>query len=452
MSECHDAFLAKLRERLGELERLCSPRGYAVAFSGGIDSRVLLEGCHRLGTRLPLRALHVDHGLQPESPRWAEHCRNVARALGIDFEAVSVAVHADTGQSVEAAAREARYGALSALLGPEEMLLTAHHEDDQLETVFLRLMRGTGVRGLRGVLESGQLASGYVGRPLLTCSKAEISAAADRWELDWIEDPSNRDERFDRNYLRAAVLPALRQRWPAVARTVSRAARQMADAEEILTAAAESDARSITDLARIPIERLADLSAARQRNLLRYLVEANELPLPSAKQLEEVVSALGILRPDAQTCVSWPGADARIFGGNVYLMRSLPECSSSEQVGSVSPTRPWAGPEGQIALVESADPRDAMVFPDAWAAAGLSVRFRRGGERFRPQGAAHHRALKKLLQEAGIVPWMRSRIPLLYRNDELVGVGDLWVCDGARGATGSRKAWRVHWSKHPPLR
>ncbi|NIW25096.1 MAG: tRNA lysidine(34) synthetase TilS, partial [Gammaproteobacteria bacterium] len=223
-----DAFLAKLRQRLAELEQACSPTGFAVAFSGGVDSHVLLEGCHRLELALPLRALHVDHGMQPQSPQWAEHCRSTAGALGVDFELVNVAVHAEAGQSVEAVAREARYAALGALLRSGEMLLTAHHEDDQLETVFLRLMRGAGVRGLRGVLESGQLSAGYVGRPLLTFSKAEIVAAANHWELDWIEDPSNRDERFDRNYLRATVLPALRRRWPAVARTVTRAARQMA--------------------------------------------------------------------------------------------------------------------------------------------------------------------------------------------------------------------------------
>lgn len=448
-----DIFLAKLRQQLAELEQARAPTGYAVAFSGGVDSRVLLEGCHRLEPNLPLRALHCDHGLHPESPRWAEHCRGAADALGIDCEVVRVDVPVDSGHSVEAAAREARYAALSALLRPREMLLTAHHEDDQLETVLLRLMRGSGVRGLRGVLQSGRLSSGYVGRPLLVLSKREILAVADRWGLEWIEDPSNQDERFDRNYMRAAVLPALQRRWPAVARTVSRTARQMVDAEEILATVAEADAAAIrvADRARAPVAGLTGLSAARQRNLLRYLLEANELPLPSAKQLEEVISALGVSRPDAQTRVSWPGADARVHGGNLYLMRSLPECSSRDDAGSVTPDRPWTGPEGQVTLVEAADPREAAVVPDAWAAAGLSVRFRRGGERFRPHGAMHERSLKKLLQEAGIVPWMRSRIPLLYRDEELVSVGDLWICDRARAVAGSGRAWKVCWSEHPPL-
>ena len=446
-----DAFLAKLRQQLAELERACDPSGLAVAFSGGIDSRVLLEGCHRLELGLPLRALHVDHGLQAESSSWAQHCRKAAGALGIDFEVASVTVHADAGQSVEAAAREARYAALGALLSPGEMLLTAHHEDDQLETVLLRLVRGAGVRGLRGVLERGRLAGGYVGRPLLAFSKTEIADAANRWGLDWIEDPSNRDERFDRNFLRANLLPVLQQRWPSVARTVSRAARQMVDAEEILSEAAEADAAGIVDHSRIPIVQLINLSTARQRNLLRHMLKTNELPLPSAKQLEEVLSALAVQRPDAQACVSWPGADARVHGGHLYLMRSLPAPSSSDAIGSVDPGRPWTGPEGRLTLVAATDPSEATVFPDAWAAAGLSVRFRRGGERFRPQGSAHERALKKLLQEAGIVPWMRSRIPLLYHDEELVGVGDLWVCDRARGASKSEKAWKVRWSEHPPL-
>ena len=452
MSERNDAFLEKLRLQLGRLERACSPSGYAVAFSGGIDSRVLLEGCHRLGLRLPLRALHVDHGLQPESGRWAERCRDAARGLGIAIEVSHVRVDTVAGQSVEAAAREARYAALGALLRPGEMLLTAHHEHDQLETVLLRLLRGAGVRGLRGIFESAPLAGGYVGRPLLAFPKAEISAAAARWELEWIEDPSNSDKRFDRNYLRAAVLPALEQRWPAVARSVSRAARQMTDAEALLTEAAEADAAGVDDPARVPIGQLRALSAARQRNLLRFLLESLRLPLPSARQLEEVVSALSVVRPDARTCVSWPGADARIHDGHLYLMRSLPQGSSSDHAGSVSPDTPWTGPEGRLTLVEAADPLEATALPDTWATGGLSVRFRRGGERFKPRGAAPHRTLKKLLQEAGIVPWMRSRIPLLYRDEQLVAVADLWVSDGGRDVRGGEKAWQVRWSEHPRLR
>jgi len=447
-----DAFLVKLRQRLVELARTCSPSGLAVAFSGGVDSSVLLDGCHRLGFGLPLRALHVDHGLHPESGFWAERCRATAEALGVSSEVVEVTVATAAGQSIEAAAREARYRALGALLSPGEMLLTAHHEDDQLETLLLRLMRGAGVRGLRGVLESGQLAAGSFGRPLLAFSKAEIVAAARRWQLEWVEDPSNRDERFDRNYLRAAVLPALQRRWPAAARTVSRAARQMADADALLTVVADVDAAGIAERARIPVTHLTELDSARQKNLLRHLLDANGLPLPSAKQLEELVSALDVVRPDAQTCVSWPGTDARIHGGHLYLMHPLPARSADEDAGSVSPEKSWVGPEGRLALIEAADPRDPGALPDVWANPGLSVRFRHGGERFKPHGAAHHRALKKLLQEAGIVPWMRSRIPLLYRDDELVVVGDLWVGDAARHEVSGGRAWQVRWSAHPPLR
>lgn len=441
-----DTFLAKLGRQMAELERACAPSAFAVAFSGGRDSSVLLAGCRRLDLGLPLRALHVDHGLQPDSRQWARHCAQAARDQGVEFRSVRVEIGGRSSHGLEAQAREHRYRALGELLGAGEMLLTAHHQDDQLETVLLRLFRGAGVKGLRGIVASGALGRGFLGRPLLAFSRAEISAAAQAWELQWLEDPSNRDLRFDRNYLRATVLPSIRRRWPAVARTVSRAAAQMADAEGVLDALADRDARGIDDPSRISLAALRALDAPRRRNLLRHLLRSLDLPLPSARQLEQLLGAVDVARPDARACVRWPGAEAHVYGDRLYLMAELAPPTTRRPAGRVRPGQPWSGPEGRIELVAAAD---GPALPDAWAREGLDVRFRAGGERLKLYGAAHHRPLKKLLQEARIVPWMRARMPLLYHDGQLVAVGELWISDRARAAPSAAPGWRVRWSGHP---
>jgi tRNA(Ile)-lysidine synthase len=446
-----DAFLAKLRQQLTEFEQTCAPSGYAVAFSGGVDSTVLLAACQRLKLLLPLRALHIDHGLHSQSGQWARQCATTAQALGVDFESARITVSDGAGGNLEAIARERRYGALGELLRAGEMLLTAHHEEDQLETLIMRLLRGAGVKGLRGILARGAFAGGYLGRPLLVFSKEEIVAVATAWRLEWLEDPSNREQRFDRNYLRSSVLPAVKARWPAAARTVARAARQMAEAEALLGQLAAADAGELADPARVPLSLLRRLDRARRRNLLRYLLAAGELPLPSARQLEELIAAVEVTRRDAQTRVQWPGAEARVHGECLYLMVTAPDSWEARAPGMLRPGRPWTGPEGRLELVEATCDDGEAALPDTWVREGLSVQFRRGGEVLKPFGALHHRRLKKLLQEAHVVPWMRQRIPLLYRAEQLVAVGDLWVCEAARPELATGPRWRVRWTDHPSL-
>jgi tRNA(Ile)-lysidine synthase len=446
------AILDKLGAELAALERDLHPAGYAVAYSGGIDSTVLLAACRRLDPAVPLRALHVDHGLHVDSGAWTQHCRRFAESIGVELESVAVDIDRHSGQSVEALARDARYSALQALMRAGEVLLTAHHRDDQLETVLMRLLRGSGVRGLRGITACSRLPPGHLARPLLDVSRDEIWQAAAAWKLQWLDDPSNDDERFDRNYWRAVVLPGLKRRWPSVGVTVSRTARQMRDAEEILAEVAAADAVGLGAVDPIPRRRLTELTPARQRNLLRQLLESRGLPLPDAARLEQVLCALRVARRDARPHVAWPGAEARVFRDALYLMPPLGPRSEPGYSAPLAPGEAWIGPEGRIELIPADGDADAAPgLPDTWVADGLRLSFRCGGERFKPAGSGHNRALKKLLQEAGIVPWMRSRIPLLRRDDALMAVGDLWVSDAARFALGAGARWRVRWTKHPAL-
>ena len=438
-----DRLLDSLGRSLAELPG--APRNFAVAFSGGADSSVLLAAICRLTPRPEVRALHVDHGLHPDSQAWERHCRAAAAAIDVDYRSLRCPVEAAPGESLEARARTVRYRALKELLAPGETLLTAHHADDQLETVMLRLLRGTGVRGLRGIAPLQPFGDGFLARPLLGVSRAEILASARDWRLEWIEDPSNRDTRFDRNYVRAELIPRITARWPAAARTVGRAASQMAEAQQILDQAALADAPG--DPERIECVVLRDLSPVRRRNVLRHSMIRLGLPVPDTRQMDELLRALEVRRRDARPRVQWPGGEARIYRDRLYLLEPLPAASPQGYSGEVSPARPWSGPEGKLRLVSGV----GRGLPADWAEAGFSVRFRKGGERFRPMGRPHSRPLKKWLQEAGVPPWLRARIPLLYREDALVAVGDLWVANAAAGTADDRTRWQVQWTDHPRL-
>lgn len=419
----------------------------AVAFSGGLDSTVLLAALLRLERPFRVRALHVDHGLHPESSAWTEHCRSVVGKLGVSFDSGRVTLETTSSQGIEAAARDSRYAMLASLMEPGELLLTAHHRDDQLETVMLRLLRGSGVRGLRGITPYRRFGPGGLARPMLAISKDEIRRCAGLWKLNWIEDPSNPNLRFDRNYLRSEVIPPLQRRWPSAAVTVSRAARQMTAAQEILDEIAGSDSSEIETPERISLNYLREIPEPRRANLLRFLIAELGLNVPNARQLQQLLAAIDVTRPDAQTQVQWPGVEARVFREHLYLFEPLVAASAPDYVGRIGVDAPWEGPEGRLDLC----PSEGAGFSQAWVEEGLSVRFRIGGERFKPLDSAHSRTLKKWLQLAGVVPWMRARIPLLYRESRLVAVGDLWLSDEVRDAAGDGPAWRVAWSDHPPL-
>jgi tRNA(Ile)-lysidine synthase len=442
----HDAFAARLRAVLDGWAAQHAPPRVTVAFSGGLDSTVLLATLCRIERPAHVRVAHVDHGLQPRSAEWSEHCARVAAAHGVEFVALSVAVDRGSGEGLEAAAREARYGALRELLAPGEWLLTAHHADDQLETVLLRMLRGTGVRGLRGIIAFAPFGAGWLGRPLLGFTRNELRAEAEARRLSWIDDPSNAEPRHDRNYLRLHALPALRARWPAAAQHAERLAEQASDAERLLEAVAAEDARALSAPWHVPRATLAALDPARQRNLLRHLLRLAGLDAPSARKLEELRRGLLESHAESRTRVRWPSGEGRIYREALHLLAPLPPASPRGYTAQLAPGESWVGPEGRLTLARGRD-RDGL--PQSWLDRGLTVRFRGGGERFRPRGRDHHHSLKHLFQESGVVPWMRDRVPLLYRGDELAAIADLWISADVDLAPASEPRWSVQWTEHP---
>jgi tRNA(Ile)-lysidine synthase len=421
------------------------PRRWLVAYSGGLDSTLLLHALKQAESGIPIAAVHIDHGLQTDSAAWAGHCAAAAAALGVDFICQRVAVDLADRAGVEAAARQARYAALAAIIGPDEVLLTAHHADDQLETLLLRLLRGTGVRGLAAIHPLLPFGAGRLLRPLLRFSRAEIRREADRLGLDWLEDPSNDDSRFDRNYLRHRCLPPLLERWPRARALAGRLAERMAETETLLAELAAADLGAGDDVECLPLTTLAALSGPRLGNALRHAVRRAGLPVPTAAQLEQLKQAL-TAREDAETAVRWPGAEARRYRGRLYLL--VPPAGEPARGGRVSVGQAHGLAAGELGLEATAD----YGITDRWARHGLEVGFRVGGERFLPHRSQQHKSLKHWFQEAGIVPWMRSQVPLLYHGDRIVAVADLGLADGLPDSSADAPFWRPVWTGHPRLR
>ena len=431
------AELASLEETAGQ------PGRYVVAFSGGLDSTVLLHALASLNEPARIVAVHVDHALQEESAAWEQHCRDFAASLGVAFDSVRVEVSLSSGKGLEAAAREARYAALMSKLSAGDCLLSAHHREDQAETLLFNLIRGSGPAGVAGIGGIRSFGPGWLARPLLNVNRCELLDYAQKKALHWIEDPSNADRRFDRNFLRHEVLPQLESRWPDIAARLQRSAGHAGEASELLAELARIDLdRAGGRPERLRIDELAALSAARQRNLIRHCLRVLDLSTPTALQLDRILEELLPAREDAQPLISWPGTAVRRYRNGLYLMpqklaesfRDLRVESSHVELGT-----------GLGALRFEAT--DGPGLNPALIDAGLTVRSRQGGEEIRPLGQSHTRKLKKLLQEEGVVPWMRNRLPLIYAGEQLVAVGDLWMADAAASESGIS----VQWERRPAL-
>jgi tRNA(Ile)-lysidine synthase len=412
---------------------------WRIAFSGGLDSTVLLHLLAQLAKTesLPtLSALHVHHGLQAAADAWPEHCQSVCDALGVPLQVVRVEVR--PGASLERAARDARYGAFIAATGPNELLLTAQHRDDQAETLLFRLLRGAGVRGLSAMPEQRVLGRGHLLRPLLDASRAELQAYATEQQLNWIEDPSNDDRRFSRNYLRHQVFPVLTERWPQALATITRSAAHLSEAQGLLDELAEMDLANactpcefdwlgLPSLALAPLEKL---SMARQRNALSHWLAART-PLPDSDHWsgwQALRDASGDGRP------VWRLANGELHraGGRVWWL-------SGSWLRPVEPAPIWTDPASALLLPGNGCLSLSGQIPEG----PLHVRYRQGGE-FTHLPGRGHRDLKRLLNESAVPLFARGRLPLVYREEQLLAVANLPGLDAS-----AHECWKLHWQ--PPM-
>lgn len=406
---------------------------------------VLLRLAHDwcAGQGVALFAFHVHHGLSPNADAWLAHCERAAAELGVGFDARRVTVPQD-GSGVEAAARGLRYAALGAMCRAHgaTLLLTAHHLDDQAETVLLQLLRGSGPAGLSG-MDAANTAPGLLGsgdlvmaRPLLAQPRAALEACAAELGLAWVEDESNRDPRYARNALRHEVMPALARHFPGFQARLARGARHVAAAQRMLDELAAQDLAVCQRGEAIDLQALSGLSPERIDNVLRHLFAVRGLAMPSTAWLEEMVGQLFSAREDAQPKVTHPACHIRRHRGMLYLTPRLPDLAGMRDPDDIGVLdKPgqafrWQG-EASIAFPDYGGvlhfERAEQGFDAAWLrAAPLVIDFRTGGERLKPAPNRPSRSLKQHYQSLGVPSWERERLPTVTRGEDLLfaaGIG-----------------------------
>lgn len=391
---------------------------WVVAFSGGQDSTVLLHALSQ-HTEIMLRAVHVDHGLQPElRGEWLQSVQSIAHAFGVPLTVLPTPVALTAGSSVEAEARHARYRALADSLGAGEVLVTAQHADDQAETVFLQMLRGSGPAGLSAMPARSAFGHGHLLRPLLDVPKSTISDYATRHDLRWFDDPSNVDTRFDRNYLRLHVMPGIADRWPAVWRTLGRVARWQQAATHALTRQALSDWQQICRPRRqvASCARLQVLPDGRAREAIRAGLAAAGLTVPNAVRLDAVLAMVN--SASGKGLVAWDGGCARRYRDQLFLLAPL-QAEPDDFDQFWDGIRPLRLPGGYGMLRLHPAPSQSLALRCHFREPGLKVR----------ESSGNSKDFAKWCQERAIPPWARSRIPLISVEDTLIAIGGKRLSD-----------------------
>jgi tRNA(Ile)-lysidine synthase len=400
-------------------QKITNPK-LVLALSGGLDSCVLLHLLHECQKTLPfqLRAQHVHHGLSENADAWAVFCKDLCDNLNIPITISKVNINKNSGLGIEATAREARYQAL--LTADADFICLAHHQDDQAETLLLQLARGAGVKGLAGMgAENEKLL-----RPLLNAPRSLLETYAKQHKLSWIEDESNADTQFDRNFMRHEVLPQLEKSYPAIKQTISRAAQHMAEADSLLDELAAQDVENgLINQQQLQLAALAHLSAARVKNALRFWLAKNNCDTPSAAQLQQIVQQLLHAKSDANIKISMSESlILRRFQGGAYLVKNVQEGDDNYQRSAFS--LPWQ--REQLVIL----PDQSRLFFSEEMGAGIAfrhieksqlmIRYRQGGETIKPVENRPSRSLKSVFQTSHIPPWQRERLPLLCINADVV--------------------------------
>jgi tRNA(Ile)-lysidine synthase len=395
---------------------------------------------------LPLRAVHVDHGLQAASSALRESCRALCSRLEVPLTVIEVSVDA-IGESLEAAAREARYRAFASNLAPEECLLTAHHGDDQAETLLLQLLRGAGIKGLSAMPRRRRLGAGWHLRPLLQLSRRDLEAYASAHGVEAREDPMNRDPRFDRAFLRSEIWPLIIERWPSAGHALGRAARHAADAQELLDKSADAALTFLRDGGALSVPGLRAMPAHERVNVLRRWLSEAGMVVPSSARIAEGLRQALAADSDHMPMVVWGTHALRRYRERLYVTPAT--------IPSLLDHREWrVRAEARLDLGEGLGflrwvPRrgglDAERLP-----AVLSVRRRVGGESLKPGSRARTRRVAHLCQDMGILPWMRDVLPMIYAGDSLIAIGDIWR-DARWLAAGDQPGLDCIWEDAPIL-
>lgn len=409
---------------------------FFIAYSGGVDSHVLLHCCAAIPQlKDKLTAVYVHHGLQAEAEDWAKHCEKTAQDLGVEFVTLRVNAKAALGESPEEAARNARYAALKSLIKVDDVLLLAQHREDQLETVLLQLFRGSGLRGLSGMPESTAFGGGIMLRPLLNMPKQAINDYAKLHQLSWVDDPSNQSNDYDRNFLRNAVVPLLKQRWPVIDKTVARSAMHCADAQVLVEEVADELFAAVFNPAdkTLSISRLSEHQLHPQQLIIRHWFRYMGLKMPAQAFVGRILSQVVAAAEQRDPVLSGRGYSIRRYRDKLYCLANPSGTGVYLSEGQPAAPQDLVWPNGQTSLKITQDrllscvPCSKGILHEQWRSAKVEVRFRRGGEKICLPGRQGRHSLKNLFQEAGIPPWERDATPLIYLDGALAAVGDRWI-------------------------
>jgi len=409
----------KSKQVLASLLTLPTPEKYWVGFSGGADSTALLQALYECREKMaaPLHAVHFHHGLQESASAWQEHCRAFCQERGIPYLAIGLEIDVPGGTSQEEESRNCRYRAVADILGNDEMYLTAHHAEDQAETLFLNLMRGSGIEGLAGIPPLRNLESGWVARPLLDQRRQDLVRFLEKRDIGWLDDPSNQDITFDRNYLRQELFPMLEQRWPGLVRRLSRTAANARISANAMASFIETQSGDlIHDRLKMSLHKLLALDPEMQALILRQWLRRHEIPVMPEARLKELLKQLSTVQADSLAEVQWEDWMIKHYQHDLWLHRRKPFSACPETEWREGMTLDL-GPDSGVLRLSG----DAVPIPRGWL-----VRSRKGDDRIRPMPNGPSRKIKHFYQSASIPPWLRPGIPILEWEGEPVALGD-WV-------------------------
>lgn len=452
MPFCHEINLVNVTHLdtnvFAVLDQQLKPSPLLVGFSGGLDSRVLLELLARYTRQrvgFTLQAVHVHHGLNPLADEWLNHCQQTCQLLDIPFTAQRVAIAKQNRQSLEDLARQARYHVFKQHLPSGGTLLTAHHQDDQLETLLLALKRGSGPRGLAAMPSEIEFAHGSLVRPLLAFSRQQLLNWAVSQQLTWIEDDSNQDETFDRNFLRQRVIPLLRDRWPEIAATATRSAALCAEQECLLDEIAQADITACQHPdGSLHIEMLQHLSQARRHQLLRFWLRQQTGSVPSQAQLLKIWPEVVLAREDATPALVWQKGVIRRYQQRLYQVRDMLSKGISQAIDIGIPVQLS---HGILALQIDHQSEIRLRMPEADETITLEYGLS-GSHKVHPVGREHARELKKLWQEYEVAPWLRATTPIICYQGKIAAVVGLFVCK-AFLCQAENVGLAINWNKLP---
>ena len=424
------ALVTRSRARFDRLLAAGIVERVVLGFSGGLDSTVLLHllSDYRARHKMLLQACHIDHGLQDDSRRWVAHCARIAARLGVDFCTMRLSGTPPPGASIEDWARQHRYASLLAQLDSRSVLITAHHQDDQAETVLLQALRGAGPHGLAAIRGTGHYADKRLLRPLLDEARKDLLAYGRVHALEWLDDPSNCELRFARNRLRHVVMPVLEREFPGAGAALARVAVLQGEVVEVLEALVDGFLR---DGEPLDLKQLRACAAPlRPFVIKRWLARAGG-PVPGRTQLDHMLHDMLEARDDGMPMVAWRGVAVRRYDNKFFLTAARLPVPGGEPLRCTMPWTPLRLAHGSLRAYESAAGGAA---PAALTGGELSVRYRQGGERLRLHAGGPRRALKRLFQEWRVPPWLRDRWPLIYVGEQLALVPGQTVAAEFRAA------------------